>query len=223
MREGENMESVKHYSVNKYKFIQLTISIMLIFSFLAFGTPTQVWAQTAESSNPSYDEISSRYGLKPVKSVPIGITPLKFSTPQELESFLVKIKSATSISPHSTFQENNRFNGVSFITTATSYGVVTRSCSVPLGCGVAKFNTWADIRVASSGSFHWIDSVLSTYTGLTGLTMSADLTNAYSYSYNKTSASVSVKGGGIVNIYLIVKGVIKLYSVPVSCSFTYSV
>ena len=47
------------------------------------------------------------------------------------------------------------------------------------------------------------------------------LSNEYSYPYNQSQSSVSVKGGAIYNIYLVIEGHIKLSSGPVSCSFTY--
>lgn len=102
---------------------------------------------------------------------------------------------------------------------STTYVVVTRSCSVNVS--LAKFKTWADIRVGYSGSFRWIDRVLNTRTGLTGITTGFTLSNEYSYPYNQTATSVSVKGGGIVNAYLVIEGGFLLFSQPVSCSFTY--
>ena len=74
-----------------------------------------------------------------------------------------------------------------------------------MGYGIARFNTWADIKIGNSGSFHWISSVLNTRVGLTGWTMTGGLSNEYSYAYNQTSSSVSVKGGANLDVYLLVE------------------
>lgn len=120
---------------------------------------------------------------------------------------------------HATYVEKGTGPNTGISPLSVSYTVVTRSCSVNVS--LAKFNTWGDIRVGYDGSFRWIDSVLNTRTGLTGVTTGFTLSNAYSYSYGQTATSVSVAGGGVVNAYLLVNGSILLYSQPVSCSFTY--
>ena len=168
--------------------------------------------------------MSNEFGLVEVTIIPEGITPLVFDSVEELENFLVESEKAAKPSQHTTYIEYNPKKpqpGVKSV----SYTVVTRSCSSIIAVGT-KFNTWADIRVGFSGSSYyttWIDSVLNTRVGLTGLTMGKDLSNEYSYSYNQTTQSVSVVGGGIFNMYMVVEGGIRVYSRPVSCSFTYSV
>lgn len=66
--------------------------------------------------------------------------------------------------------------------------------------------------------------MLNTRTGLTGVTTIVNLSNDWSYSYNQTATSVSVRGGGIVNVYYSTPwGAIYLWSQATECSFTYSV
>ena len=139
--------------------------------------------------------------------------------PDKLKIFLAKIKSQTQNQIHTTYVEKDILSPVS--PTAVTYTVVTRSCSVSVS--FAKFNTWGDIRVGYSGSYRWIDRVLNTRTGLTGVTTGFTLVNDYSYPYNQTASAVSIKGGGVVNVYLVIEGGVLVYSQPVSCSFTYRV
>ncbi|GAP08993.1 hypothetical protein BECAL_00126 [Bellilinea caldifistulae] len=200
------------------------ISLLIILTLFGQGSMLSQESQgTFDKSGISYEEIINRFNLTSVDYIPVGITPLKFKSPEELEKFLTFFKNSTQKTTHIYFSGEYFPERFLVGTESITYNVITRSCSVPLGYGIARFNTWGDIRVGSSGSFRWIDKVLSTYTGLTGLTMVATLTNEYSYAYNQTAAQVSIKGGGIVNVYLIIEGGVRLYSVPVSCSFTYRV
>jgi len=159
------------------------------------------------------------YKLKPVTSIPDGVTPIQFDTPGELQSFLAQMTAQSQSQVHAIYTEKGILPNAKISPLAVTYAVVTRSCSVNVS--LAKFNTWGDIRVGYDGSFRWINSVLNTRTGLTGLTTGFTLSNDYSYAYNQTATSVSVKGGGIVNAYLIIEGALTLFSQPVSCSFTY--
>lgn len=197
-----------------------TLLIWLIVLMLLVQTYGIVSAQGTTPPSPvSWDDVVKQYGLKPVDVVPSGVTPMTFRSPTQLEAFLAKLSRQSQVSPHINYLEQEDLSLPLPMT--TTYAVVTRSCSVNVS--LAKFNTWADIRVGYSGSFRWIDSVLNTRTGLTGITIGFTLTNDYSYAYNQTATSVSVKGGGIVNAYLLVNGGIQLFSTPVSCSFTYRV
>ncbi len=63
--------------------------------------------------------------------------------------------------------------------------------------------------------------MLNTRIGLTGITTGVNLTNDYSYAHNQTATSISVTGGGIINVYLVIEGGIAVFSQPVSCTFTY--
>lgn len=197
------------------------IAILLMLSILGASKP-QIGKAQSDSPSKELIELSKKYGLIDVDFVPEGIKPISFTKIDELEKFLSAIHSETSISSHVVLREKPQFNILAIQPNSTSYSVVTRSCSTNVGYGIAKFNTWADIKVGYSGSFRWIVSVLSTRVGLTGWTMTGGLSNEYSYAYNQTSSSVSVKGGAMLDVYLFVEGLIKLYSVPVSCSFTYS-
>lgn len=197
-----------------------TLFVWLIVLTLLVQTQGIVNAQGTTPPSPvSWDDVVKRYGLKPVNVVPAGVTPMAFTSPTQLDAFLSNLSHQSRTSHHINYFEREDLK--LSLPMAVTYAVVTRSCSV--GLTLAKFNTWADILVGYSGSFRWINSVLNTRTGLTGVTMGLTLTNDYSYAYNQTVTSVSVKGGGIVNFYLVIEGGILIYSTPVSCSFTYRV
>jgi len=201
--------------------IKFLLIILLMASIITFAPLQSVSAQGTTPPQPTFQDLIDLYELKTVDVIPDGLTPLRFETPGELQGFLSRIRNQAQTPVHYVYVEKGILSNTPILPLSTTYAVITRSCSVNVS--LAKFNTWADIRVRYSGSFRWIDKVLNTRTGLTGITTGFSLSNEYSYPYNQTATSVSVKGGGIVNVYLLIKGGILLYSQPVSCSFTYRV
>lgn len=196
------------------------ITIILLLFFLTFGKILTVNAQDDTPSRES-TRLSKKFGLVDIDAneVPKGVVPIEFDSNQELEEFLTNLEKNSQSTTHKEFYGINR-SDFPLIQTTTSYVVVTRSCSTWAQVG-ANFNTWADILVGTSGSFNWISSVLSTRVGLTGMTLGLGLSNEYSYAYNQSQSSVSIRGGAILNVYIVIEGGIKMYSTPISCSFTY--
>ncbi|MCG8347756.1 MAG: hypothetical protein MI924_08255 [Chloroflexales bacterium] len=197
----------------------------LVMLLLLVLMPTSDVYAMDRGGKRGYDEIIAKYGLKIAMGTPQGVSPIKVNSPEELEAVLQQF-SIKQLDTHTDIIESPEQPPVPDATTmaenATTYGTVTRSCSA--STGTATFNTWADIRVGYSGSFRWIDSVLNTRTGLTGITYGLSMSDSYSYSYNQSSSSVSVKGDAIINAYILLNtGMTTVYSTSVSCSFTYSV
>lgn len=212
-------KTVKRYFQS---FIRVTHLLLVFVLLLTFAAP--VFAEGGPTSDKTdWDTVVKRYGLTPATSIPAGVTPLKFESPEQLDEFLSQLSATQKEPPHVIYRdflgEKGSLAGAS--PSSTGSFVVTRSCSQNVG--LSTFHTWADISVGYSGSFRWINGVLNTRTGLTGMTMGVDLHDTYSYSYNQSAVSVSVKGGGIITTYLIIDEGIQLWSSPVSCSFTYSV
>lgn len=195
---------------------------LVVVAMLTFVSASGVYAQgEGGDDKQKYDEITAEYDLKETSSIPQGVTPIQVNSPEELEALLQQF-SANDSSPHIDIVEPAMRPSGDATTMSTTYGTVTRACTS--NAGAATFNTEGDIRVDYSGSFRWIDSVLSTRTSLTGITYGLSMSEPYSYAYNQSSSSVSVKGGAIINAYILLDtGATTVYSTPVSCSFTYSV
>jgi len=84
-----------------------------------------------------------------------------------------------------------------------------------------RFNLWADVWVAGSGSF-WEITDAYEWVGLTGISYCHDLSSEWHYHRIASDRrSIMVAGGAILDTYLLVKGVLKIYSEPVAISFTY--
>lgn len=194
-----------------------------------YQTPTQSMPpQARKPGKIDWNVVIERYGLESATSVPSGIVPLKFESPEQLDEFLSRLSSKQKEPPHIVYRDSLSKKLMTTVVPSTSTdsyvvtSVVTRSCSQNIGW-MSTFHTWADISVSYSGSFRWINGVLNTRTGLTGLTTGFHLHDTYSYAYDQSAVSVSVKGGGIITVYLLIDGGVQIFSSPVSCSFTYSV
>jgi hypothetical protein len=130
------------FKTHRASWVRIVVAQILLFTILFNVGPTEVLAQGKGVTNSSYDEVVTRFGLLPVVSLPSGIVPLQFSSPQELESFLENAQATTENSTHTIYKERNAITKSSITPLATSYGVFTRSCSVPIAYGIATFNTW---------------------------------------------------------------------------------
>lgn len=196
--------------MNPNRFYRTTMRLakfVMSFCILLFVSASS-WnlALAWESPSAAYDEIAQRYNLRQVSRVPSGITPIEVNSPAEFEAYLKRWKTS-NYAVHTIYRPSSQdvgflqmiMEGHTATTANVATHIVTRSCSVPFT--PATFNVWADIEVKSTGSFRWISSVLNTRTGLTGVTTIVNLSNDWSYSYNQTATSVSVRGGGIVNAY----------------------
>lgn len=220
--KGENIMNLQ-FCYQKRDLIQkiFSITIILLLFFLTIGKISTV---NAQDNTPSREltRLSKKFGLVDINAneVPKGVVPLEFDSTQELEEFLTSLEKDKISTTHKEYHHGMNRSDVPLIPTSTSYVTVTKNCSNAVAIGT-YFNTWADILVGTSGSFTWISSVLHTRVGLTGVTLGMDLSNEYSYTYNQSQSSVSVNGGAILNSYLVIEGVVKMYSRPVSCSFTY--
>jgi hypothetical protein len=142
-----------------------SLSTILLALILTLISSQIVFAQgPLPPERESFQKVIQEYGLTsvPDNEVPPDVIPLQFDDPENLELFLTNLNSATAEIQNFDFIESATSPALYSPDTARStyYVVVTRKCSTSLGYGIAKFNTWADIKVGVSGSFRWISSVL---------------------------------------------------------------
>jgi hypothetical protein len=155
-----------------------------------------------------------RYGLRVVEAAPRGVTPLRMSSLEELGRFLQDrtVSSATvyqrcTLAPIAVESPS---------ATLTSTAIDTIPLHAYYVCNVVwgtRFNLWATLYRASSGSFHWLDAVRNVRVGLTGLHPFIDLTDTWTDAYiHPDQQGVTISGGGILEYYLYIKGWIVYYS-----------
>ncbi|MCK4260075.1 MAG: hypothetical protein KAX49_13940 [Halanaerobiales bacterium] len=174
------------------------IVCLVIVSLLLLSGSVVVNAKKAVT----YEQLIKEHNLKSVSSCPDGITPLKFSSPEELEEYLKALK---KLEKHVVYDIQADVGSGFSINSTGYYAIKELHKDTPVG--LAKFNLWAD------GSFFEIISVPSRSVGLTGITFGLDLRDTSSY-YDIASdkQSVSIKGSGIVDVYIIIEGIIKISS-----------
>jgi hypothetical protein len=193
-------------AVKRWKLVTLAL-------FSCFAIPA-IASQAADE----WDAIFAQYGIRTAGVVPAGITPLRVDTPAQLRQV---IRHATS---HGMGQLNMETESVSLGLLA--YGVTETSVRLHVWYNFVPyptFNLWANVWVAGSGSF-WEITDVNEWVGLTGITISEDL--ADTYTFHRIAAdrqSVYIEGGGIVNHYLLIRGIIKIYSSRISLSKTYRI
>jgi hypothetical protein len=172
-------------------------------------------AQSDRHGTSDWDVIFAQYAIRTIAAAPAGITPLEIDTPAELRQLMRQITS------HGTSRLEMEIASPALL----AYGV-TESCVhlrktmswVPF----PTFNLWADVWIVGSGSF-WEISDVYEWVGLTGITAFADLTDTWTYHRVSTDhQSVTIKGGGIVTHYFVIKNLIKVYSQSVELTILYS-
>jgi len=190
----------------------LLVAVMVLLASL---TIPALAAPSDRHGTSDWDEIFAQYDIRTIAAAPAGITPLDIGTPAELRRFMRQIAS------HGT----SRLEMESASPALLTYGI-TESCVhlrktmswVPF----PTFNLWADVWIVGSGSFWEIGDVYE-WVGLTGITTFADLTDTWTYHRVSTDhQSVTIKGGGIVTHYFVIKNLIKLYSQSVELTILYS-
>ena len=196
--------------------IWMLLLVLLSLTWVVYGTASD------KALGDKWISVLDQYHLTTVSHVPDGITPLHVSTAAALARLLESFKCASSVT---LYVDGPAILHTSLIPMSTAIDVIHLHESYI--CNVVwrtRFNLWADIYRASSGSFHWIDSVQSERVGLTGLHPFMTLSNTWTDHYiypNQQSARIS--GGGILDYYLWIQGVLVYYSEPVSLEVVWSI
>lgn len=189
----------------------------------AIGLVAGAFAQqpVADKAVPEHQlsqQVEQKYGIKKVDAAPAGVAPFRFGSYREVSEFLDIVGNAgdTVITTTETAPKTSARAG-------TNYANVRRTCST--NAGMATVVVTADIRVGRSGSFGWIDSV-STRVHMQGVGLGLVFKNEWSNHHIVGGSKVDVRGGGLVEAYLIAElggNGILLWSTPKECSFSYSI
>ncbi len=211
------------------KLITLLVVLVLVGSFGASAAaaqgpqpPATTGFDPNRSQEIEYQHLFEHYGIVTVERAPEGIAPIVIKSPAQLRKLIKELRSSKRVDVSDRMCIDRVVNeGVlsGRAANGVSYYSVRRECTQ--NTGASTFHTWADIHIGVYGSsYAWIDSV-NEWVGLTGITLGQDLTNTYHYHY-VTATTADITGGGTVNVYLLIDGVIRVYSQPVECSIHYS-
>ena len=168
--------------------------------------------QSVSAADTALAERLTRLGLEVIEEVPAGITPLELKTLGEVRSLL-----RSGCSDRVVLTERLELS-VGGEQTAVTRAIDIRQLHYSYICNPVwrtRFNLWADVYVEASGSFHWIDDVRSIRVGLTGLHPFMRLVDTYTDDYIYSNQQrVRIEGGGTLEYYLFIQGILTCYSEP---------
>jgi len=175
---------------------------------------------------PEWQAVLSEFNLRPAASIPVGIHPLQINSPEELSMFIQRLQRA-SRGCHSfvvTWNPNLRKSGTASLHLESTETYVPLHKQECIDWVYHVFlNLWANVWVAGSGSF-WEITDVNQWVGLTGVTAFYSLSDVYSYHHIYSDRqSVYIYGRSTVDYYLFIKGLLKIYSFPVSLSITFNI
>jgi hypothetical protein len=193
----------------------MTRRIALVAVLLLAAVSSAAMCRAPVDDTTEWQQVLRAFNIRTVEGVPPGIRPLEVQTPAQLRELL-------SLRARESYVVTESQLGAA---TSLSYGIVESCVSLHTSRSwvpFPTFNLWADVWIVGSGSFWEIGDVFE-WVGLTGITLFADLTSEWHYHIvSADHQSVIIKGGGTVNHYFLIKGLIRVYSQPVSLTLSYS-
>ncbi len=192
------------------------IGILIVLGVVSAALVGCSAASTERTMDDDLRAVMERHALHIVGTAPQGITPLEVESVHDLRR-LVASRANRSMAT-GTARDSLLVSSELPQRAATSVDTVEVHASYicnPLWR--TRFNLWATIYRASSGSFHWIDSVGGVRVGLSGFRPFMDLTDTWTDVYIHPSGQrVTLSGGGMIDYYLYIKGWLVYYSEPAS-------
>ena len=162
-------------------------------------------------------------GYQIAKDVPAGIEPLTVGSLEDAQKLIRQLRSGRGKLEWS--DEAN--HPTSPLQMATAIAIDVRTLHYSYVCNPVwrtRFNLWADVYVAASGSFHWIDEVRNVRVALSGLHPFIQLVDTYTDSYiYPNQQRTRIEGGGTLEYYLFIQGVLVYYSEPAYIIAYYSI
>ena len=169
----------------------------------------------------------ARLGLGVVEEAPAGVVPLEFGSLGELRNFLRGMGQGGILLTEELRLGQPLAGNVESTSASISTTIDIRSLHYSYICNTlwrTRFNLWADVYVAVSGSFHWIDEVRNVRVGLSGLHPFMRLVDTYEDVYlYPDQQKVRIEGGGTLEYYLILGGFLVYYSDPAYMIVYYSI
>ncbi|MBE0451268.1 MAG: hypothetical protein IBX70_10520 [Clostridia bacterium] len=193
--------------------------LSLILILVVIATPSFANGSSTTSINTDALDLST------VEILPDGITPIVIENQTQFDEFVKAMKTAPE-----TIEEVSYLKNPNLISSYSTNGIITyyTSASKNLGLGIGdwsstKLKLTAAIEIYTSGSFRQINGSTQ-WTNLEGYTIGLDWTEHYNSSTIQNGGqSIDVSASGTLDYYLIVNGVIKLYSKNMNISLSYRV
>ncbi len=174
---------------------------------------TQVTIKSTKKDHLTTTQLFKKHNLKKIspQKFPTGSTVLKFDSVDNADKFLSQFKKDTS----QTMMLNAE--PVTTVPYSTLGGTLQRRS---VWRGPSKVNLWADISWNSSK----IITSCNAWTSRTGIVVSSSWDQKYAYcSPSKGTRTTMVKGGGVITIDIIIRGIGSFYSEDLNIHYGYTV
>lgn len=199
------------------------IAPLLVLSLTVVGVNVTTKSAAAKTnSKVTYQQLESKYGLKDVKSLPKGVQPIVINSPEELDKTLSSLQ---QVQPKAAVVKNtNKQPGLLANLSSNPYAtdiVISDSKNLDY---ITTYRVYANISISGFSGVRIIDRVNSISADVNGYTVGYEITNTVtSSSISFDQKSVTINAASTFNGYLFLNGLLKLYSRPISHSFTYNV
>lgn len=201
----------------------LRFTLVVFLAVLGFVSWPLLAGTSSDSSGTfshEWQAVCKAYGLRTVTYLPAGVKPLAVDTPQQLRNLLQATADLLSGTRTSFVVETH--SDLHTLSLTETYVSLHKSKIID-SIMRTRFNLWADVWVAGSGSF-WEITDVAEWVGLSGFTLWWSLSNPWHYHHiSSNKQRVTIRGGGTANQYLLIQGIIKIYSFPVSLKINYRI
>jgi hypothetical protein len=199
--------------------MQKATSVILLVVALSVGL--SVFGAYSATPPSVVEQRLARMGLTVIEEIPAGVKPLELTSVDELRFFLFKRPAGGSI----TGGTHDSPVGKPVVSTSTTITIRTiHSSYICNPLWRTEFNLWADIYIASWGSYYWIDDVRNVRVGLTGFHPFMRLTNTYTDAYvYPDNQHTRIEGGGTIEYYFFIQGILTYYSEPAWIVYYYRI
>lgn len=163
------------------------------------------------------ESIDAKYGLKTVKSVPKGITPIKIDSEEELENF---INSISDVEELEVTEEDIS------IRTGRGSDYVTKRVSKKDKAIMFQYELYGKVKIYSKGSFRSIEEVSGLGMSITGYTLGIELRDSSvrtDYDIAPDKQSVKITGEADVDYYILINDIFKLCTTHKKMNLKYSI
>lgn len=209
----------------KKKLSIMILSVILTTNLIG---GSNVFAQPIQKNTPTVASVSKEFNLKDATTIPEGVTPVIVNSPQELQANLQKVKGdidKSNKAPTTVINEvaptTNAINSLMY----TSSSITTKYITSKLNIGnyISFFSVWGTLTIEGYSYYRSILSIGGYNCGLTGYTYGFALFGPQTTKrlYN-SNTSASITGSASLDYYVLVSGIGKIYSRPITHTVSYN-
>ena len=194
---------------------RLVIAVSLAFCLAS------ALAATGSDPQAALERACEYYRLHTAVTVPDGIQPVPIESAPELHKAIAEIRHVAGHTSRSQQGGQLLTANLAISPPGTVCYHTHRQLLISHVCPT-YFHLWADVWVETAGQWQEIEYVYE-WVGISGCTLIFGISDEWSYHRIAWDChSVYVRGGATLDYYFLIKGIIKVFSEPISTSYTFS-